>query len=92
MGGAKHYSQCLTSHEDPIERKCLINQLQEDLSAATGGDSLDQARNSILSEQCINEEQAVNHLQNPKSSDSSHTSAGTVSDNTHSKATLLAAH
>ena len=56
MGGAKHCSQCQTSHEGPIGRKCVINQQQEEVLGATSGDQLDQANNLLSTEHCINEE------------------------------------
>ena len=84
MGGAKHCSQCQTSHEGPVGRKCLVSQQQVEAPRATAGDPQDQASNILLSEDCINEEQArvaVTQVHNLHSSDSPGTSTGVSSDN-----------
>ena len=54
----EHCSQCQTSHEGPVGRKCVINQQQEEVLGATSGDHLDQASTSLSPELCINEDQA----------------------------------
>ena len=77
MGGAKHCSQCQTSHEGPVGRKCVISQQQEEVLGATSGEHLDQASTSLAPELCINEEQArlavtqVHSLQSPESPNTS---------------------
>ena len=79
MGGAKHCSQCQTSHEGPVGRKCVINQQQEEVLGATSGDHLDQASNTLSPELCINEEQArlaVTQVYNLQSPDPPNTSTG----------------
>ena len=79
MGGAKHYSQCQTSHEGPVGRKCVVNQQQEEVLGATSGDSQDQVSNILSSEHCINEEQAkiaVTQVHNLQSPDLPNTSTG----------------
>ena len=83
MGGAKHCSQCQTSHEGPMGRRCVENQQQEDVLGTTSGDSEDQASNIPLSEHCIDEQQArlaVTQVHNLQSPDLPHTSTGASSD------------
>ena len=52
-------------------KKCMVNQQQEEVLGATSGGSQDQASTILLSEHCINEEQArmavtqVHNLQSP---------------------------
>ena len=83
MGGAKHCSQCQTSHEGPVGRRCVENQQQEEVLGATSGEPQDQASNIPLSKQCIDEQQArlavtqVHSFQRP---DLPHTSTGGSSD------------
>ena len=79
MGGAKYCSQCQTSHEGPMGRKCVINQQQEEVLGTTSGDHLDQASTSLSPELCINEEQArlaVTQVHNLQSPDPPNTSTG----------------
>ena len=83
MGGAKHCSQCQTSHEGPVGRRCLENQQQEEVLGATSGESQNQASNIPLSEHCIDEQQAilaVTQVHNLQCPDQPHTSTGASSD------------
>ena len=84
MGGAKHCSQCQTSHEGPVGRKCVLSQQHVEAPAATSGNPQDQASNTLFFEDCINEEQArvvVTQVHNLHSSNWPGTSTDISSDN-----------